>query len=146
MVLWRISKHLELNGRGGISVAGRWHHAGMPVVYLAASPAGALLEVCVHTSANDIPPSLTLLKVGGPDGDFDSITLRGLDKDWARRVEISRNLGSEWLKGGKTALLEIPSALVPETFNYLLNPLHPNAKKFQIRETFPFPFDLRLKG
>ena len=95
MVLWRISKHLELNGRGGITFAGRWHHAGTPVVYLAESPAGALIESCVHTSANDIPPSFNLLKVVGPDLPFDQTMLK---PDWSERVEITREMGSMWLR------------------------------------------------
>jgi len=146
MVLWRISRHLELNGRGGIILAGRWHHAGRPVVYLADSPADALVEACVHTSANDIPPSFTLLKVAGPDLPFDDVGIATLDQGWTRRAELTRVLGSEWLKRGRTALLRVPSALVPETRNYLLNPLHADATLFQIQESFLFPLDERLKS
>jgi RES domain-containing protein len=145
MVLWRISKHLELNGSGGITFAGRWHHAGTPVVYLAESPAGALIEACVHTSANDIPPSFTLLKVVGPDLPFDQIELSTLKPGWPGRVEITRDLGSKWLKRGSSALLRVPSALVPETANFLLNPMHADAELFQIEESFLFPFDARMK-
>jgi len=146
MILWRISRHLELNGRGGITFAGRWHHAGSPVVYLAASPAGALLESCVHTAANDIPPSFTLLRIVAPDLPVDEIEPEGLGNDWPSRAEITRDLGTEWLKHGNGALLRVPSALVPETFNYLLNPLHRDAGQYQIEETFRFPFDARLKS
>jgi RES domain-containing protein len=146
MVLWRISKHLELNGRGGITFAGRWHHAGSPVVYLAESPASALVEACVHTSASDIPPSYTLLKVVGPDLPFDEIEFSALPAGWSERVEITRELGSEWLKNGRTALLRTPSALVPETANFLLNPLHKDAGLFQIEASYLYPFDARLKS
>jgi RES domain-containing protein len=146
MILWRISRHLDLNGRGGISFAGRWHHAGTPVVYLAESPAGALIETCVHTSANDVPPSYTLLKVTGPDLPFDEIEMAKLDSGWPHRVEITRDLGSAWLQGGSRPLLCVPSALVPETANYLFNPVHANAKLFQIENSFVFPFDTRLKS
>jgi RES domain-containing protein len=66
MVLWRISRHRELTGAGGLKVHGRWHYAGQPVVYRAGSPSAALLEVCVHTSANDVPPEFTLLRFEGP--------------------------------------------------------------------------------
>jgi RES domain-containing protein len=145
MVLWRISRHLELNGRGGILFAGRWHHAGTPVVYLAESPAGALIEVCVHTSVNDIPPSYTLLKVLCPDLPMEEIERTKLGRDWLERVEKTRDLGSAWLKRGSSALLRVPSALVPETANYLLNPLHADAKRFQIEASFRYPFDVRLK-
>ncbi len=67
MVLWRISPFHDLNGEGGKLFSARWHTAGRPVVYLAGSAAGALLEMCVHTDAEDIPTSFTLLKVSGPD-------------------------------------------------------------------------------
>jgi RES domain-containing protein len=146
MILWRISRHLELDGRGGISIAGRWHHAGRPVVYLAESPAGALIETCVHTSANDIPPSFMLLKIVGPDLSCGEIELARLKQDWPERVEITRDLGTKWLEEGSAALLRVPSALVPETTNSLLNPLHPDARLFQIEKSFLYPFDARLKN
>jgi len=116
------------------------------VVYLAESPAGALVETCAHTSANDIPPSYTLLKVTGPDLPFNEISMERLNDEWKIHVEITRSLGSEWLKGRKSALLRVPSALVPETMNYVLNPLHPDATLFQIEKSFVYPFDARLKS
>jgi RES domain-containing protein len=115
-------------------------------VYLAESPAGALMETCVHTSVNDIPPSFTLLKVVGPDARVDEIKLATLKRGWRERVEITRDLGSEWLKKRAGALLRVPSALVPETFNFLLNPLHTDAALFQIEKSFLYPFDARLKS
>ena len=146
MILWRISRHRELNGRGGVFFAGRWHHAGVPVVYLAESPAGALIDTCVHLSANDVPPSFALLKVLGPDLAFDEIEIGGLGRDWADSVETTRDLGSAWLQRGSSALLRVPSALVPETANYLLNPTHADAALFQIESSFVYPFDSRLKS
>jgi RES domain-containing protein len=146
MVLWRISRHLDLSGRGGVIFPGRWHHAGAPVVYLAESPAGALVEACVHTSASDIPPSYTLLKIAYPDLKPDEIAKDKLGDEWLERVEITRSIGSDWLKSRSSALLRVPSALVPETVNYLLNPVHPDARRFQIKKSFVYPFDVRLKG
>jgi len=146
MILWRISRHLDLSGRGGLIYAGRWHHAGAPVVYLAESPAGALLETCVHTSANDIPPSFTLLKVAGPDIPFDSVPFQSLETGWPARVEITRSAGSIWLGRGASLLMRVPSTLVPETANFLFNPLHADAALFSIEGSFIYPFDARLKG
>ena len=146
MILWRISRHLDLNGRGGILFAGRWHHAGTPVDYLAESPAGALIEACAHTSANDIPPSFRLLKIVSPEIAYDEMKIAALDPDWSVRIEITRGLGSAWLKAGTAALLRVPSALVPESTNYLFNPLHMDAGLFQIEKSFLFPFDTRLKS
>lgn len=145
MVLWRISRHLDLRGTGGLKASGRWHYAGHPIVYLAASPASALLEVCVHTSANDIPPEFTLLKIEGPELDIPSIGRDNLPTDWLTRLEVTRDLGTAWLKKSEEVLLRVPSAIVPETDNFLFNPSHVQARDFRIRDAFSYPFDLRLK-
>lgn len=145
MVLWRISRHRDLSGTGGLRVPGRWHHAGYPVVYLAESPAAALLEVCVHTSANDVPPEYTLLRVEAPDGNVPRIRLADLRKDWTTRLEVTRDLGTSWLQKKEAALLEVPSAIIPATFNFLLNPMHQSAAGFRITDAFSYPFDVRLK-
>lgn len=145
MILWRISRHRDLSGTGGLRTPGRWHYAGRPVVYLAESPAAALLEVCVHTSANDVPPEFSLLRVEGPDSQVPSIRRQDLPRGWRDRTEVTRELGTAWLETGKSVLLRVPSALVPETANFLFNPLHADAARFRIAETFTYPFDVRLK-
>jgi RES domain-containing protein len=145
MVLWRISRHKDLNGIGGLKAGGRWHHPGHPVVYLAESPAGALLEVCVHTAANDVPPEFTLLRIEGPDLEIRSIPDTDLPPDWPTRFEITRSFGTAWLEQRESGLLRVPSAIVPQTANFLLNPLHPGANQFRITEALQYPFDARLK-
>ena len=72
MVLWRMNRHRDLTGTG-LRAARRWQ--GRPIVYLAESPAAALLEVCVHTSVNDAPPKFTLLKIQGPDIDVPPVNI-----------------------------------------------------------------------
>ena len=146
MVLWRISRHLDLSGTCGLRLLGRWHNIGHPVVYLATSPAAALLEVCVHTSANDIPPSYTLLKVSAPDDlPILQIDASRLPEDWQNRPDLTGDLGADWLKSNASPLLAVPSAIVPETTNILLNPLHPGAAQCTIVATQSYPFDFRLK-
>jgi RES domain-containing protein len=145
MVLWRISRHRDLSGVGGLKAAGRWHHAGHVIVYLTETPASALLEVCVHTSANDIPPEFTLLKIEGPNVEVPSIKIDDLPDDWRTQLEVTRDLGAAWLENNESVLLAVPSAIVPETVNILLNPSHKQAAKFRIADVFSYPFDLRLK-
>src|SRR6266568_3324332 len=145
MVFWRISRHRDLNGSGGLKAAGRWHYAGHPVVYLAESPAAALLEVCVHTSANDVPPEFTLLKIEGPDLKVSVITPDDLPRHWRSRLEVTRDLGTAWLQKNESVLLRVPSAIVPETLNCLFNPSHRQAAEFRIVEALAYPFDARLK-
>jgi RES domain-containing protein len=145
MVLWRISRHRDLKGIGGLKAGGRWHYPGQPVVYLSENPASALLEVCVHTAANEVPPEFTLLRIEGPDLRTPSIMETGLPENWRALLDVTRNIGTDWLRKNETVLLKIPSAIVPQTNNFLFNPLHPDASGFQIAEALSYPFDNRLK-
>jgi RES domain-containing protein len=145
MILWRISRHRDLGGVGGLRASGRWHHAGQPVVCLAGSPSAALLEVCVHTSANDVPPESTLLKIEGPEAKIAVIKPEDLPADWTARLEITRDSGTAWLREKRSVLLQVPSAIVPETANFLFNPIHADAAKFRMTDAYSYPFDLRLK-
>ncbi len=123
MFLWRISNHSALDGRGGLLAGARWHFAGQPVVYLAESPSGSLLEVLVHLELDlaSLPRTFKLLKVEVPAG----ITVRKIDAtrltaDWTNDADATAEIGSEWLTSNNSALLRVPSAILPETHNYLL--------------------------
>ena len=130
---------------GGLRAGGRWHDRGQPVVYLSESSAAALLEVCVHTAANDTPPEYTLLRVEGPDIKHVVVAFDDLPDGWQSRLDVTRKLGTDWLRPNQVALLQIPSAIVPHTSNFLFNPLHPDAKSFLVVETANYPFDPRIK-
>jgi RES domain-containing protein len=143
VVLWRISRHADLSGAGGLRAGGRWHSPGQPIVYLSESPSAALLEVCVHTAANDIPPDFTLLRIEGPDRVIPSV--KKLPNGWQLHPKITRDLGSAWLRERTTVLLRVPSAIVPMTWNFLFNPLHRDARRFRIVEMLTYPFDGRIK-
>ena len=145
MILWRISRHHDLSGGGGLRAPGRWHHAGDHVIYLAGSPAAALLEVCVHTARGDIPPDFTLLKIEGPDAGIPAVEIADLPKDWRVRFDITRDIGTTWLRSQQSTLFRVPSAVAPETANFLFNPRHPSAREFHIAEILLYPFDRRLK-
>jgi RES domain-containing protein len=144
--LWRVSRHRDLKGSGGLHAPGRWHERGLPVVYLAETPAGALLEACVHTSANDVPPKYTMLSVLVEDRiSLEELDLRKLPSGWLQQEDVTRQLGSAWLREGRAALFRVPSALVPATFNVMLNPLHRHAAKLRIQSAVQYPFDPRIK-
>ncbi len=146
MLLWRVSRHRDLSGAGGLRAPARWHEQGSRVLYLADTPAGALLESCVHTSAGDVPPNYTLLAVVVPDEVSTEVVQVGtLPSDWMDKVEATRAIGSAWLRSQRSALLRVPSALVPATFNYVLNPLHADAKRLRIESVYEYPFDPRIK-
>jgi RES domain-containing protein len=144
--LWRVSRHRDLKGIGGLHAPGRWHQRGSPVVYLAESPAGALLEACAHTSANDVPPHYILLEIQiDAHVAIESVDVNTLPAKWTEDLHATREIGSAWLRAGTAALLRIPSVLVPATFNVMLNPLHADAARLRIQSAVKYPFDPRIK-
>ncbi len=147
MFLWRISNHDGLDGRGGLLASARWHTQGRPIVYFATSPAGALMEALVNLEldAARLPRSYTLLKAEAPDDvQIRRIDVSSLPDAWTVDLAISRIAGDGWLEGRESALLEVPSAIVPDTFNILLNPLHPDAGQMRVVCQQAYPFDRRL--
>ena len=85
------------------------------------------------------------MRVEGADSQVPSIRRQDLPKGWQNQMEVTRELGTKWLERGESALLRVPCAIVPETTNFLFNPLHEGAVSFRIVEAFTYPFDVRLK-
>lgn len=147
MILWRISNYATLDGRGGLSASARWHTEGRPIVYLSESPAAALLEKLVHLELDPahLPKSYRLLKAEAPDDvTVKTLTSKELPADWITSEIATRTIGDEWLASKSTALLRVPSVIVPETFNVVLNPEHPEAGRVQVLWHAEYPWDDRL--
>lgn len=144
-VYWRISNYTDLAGIGGTVTAGRWHHKGQPVVYLADSPATALLEVLVHfeMSIDELPDRFTLLRIELPSSASKASVEKHLPENWHQHQYQTRSLGSQWLSEGSALLLKVPTVIVPHNCNYLFNPHHPEASlaKLSVEQ---FPLDPRL--
>ncbi len=146
MDLWRISRFHSLSGEGGRLYAARWNSAGNPVVYVASSPAGALVEILVHLELGDDepPPPYTLLRIAIPSR-LRASTLRvPAGEAWKSDLTVTRKIGDNWLASQRSAIARVPSVILPHTHNYLLNPLHPDANDIRIVESEPFNFDPRL--
>jgi RES domain-containing protein len=149
MLLWRISNHLELTGLGGQRLKGRWHtpSLGKRIVYLSEHPAVALIENLVNLSGDpdDLPTRFQLLKVACkesiPVGELSTSQLSGIDE---RDFPSTQTIGDAWLAGRSSALLRVPSIPSPESWNYLLNPLHPDASLLEIESARHITYDKRL--
>jgi RES domain-containing protein len=147
MVLWRISNYADLLGIGGINTSARWHTAGQPIVYLAENPSSALLEVFVHleTDEDHRPDTYQLLKIEVDDGlDFESVELSSLSPAWRSDEFETQAIGDAWLSRRRTALQRVPSAITPETWNWVLNPRHADAARLRIVHTEKQLYDVRL--
>ena len=136
---WRVCRapFADLLGEGARQYGGRWNSPGLPVVYLAEHPALAVLEVRVHL---DLPPDLlpddyVLMRVELPAEPLEVVANLSADP---------RAFGDEWLRSGRTAVLQVPSVIIPMASNLLLNPRHPAAGAARAAPPQPFQFDARL--
>jgi RES domain-containing protein len=128
-------------------VSGRWHTKGHPVVYCTLNPATALLEVLVHIEidSEDRPERFQVLRIEGPDAlSIEEIEPNALPSNWAEDIASTQSVGDGWLSERRSLLLKVPSALVPETWNVLVNPQHVQANLLKITRTYEHPFDARL--
>ena len=142
MILWRISNYADLAGKGGLIAPGRWHRQGLPIVYCCDHPSTALLEILVHMDLDELPTSFQLLKIRAPD----DIGLEASEADYAALDDIvlTREKGSNWLERRSSCLLMVPSIVLTEASNVLINPQHPDAAKLVIEKAVRYPFDSRL--
>jgi RES domain-containing protein len=147
VILWRVSNYSTLDGVGGLYVSGRWHTKGHPVVYCTLNPATALLETLVHMEidAEDRPERFQVLRIEGPDTlSVEEIKAGALPSNWVEDIAFTQNVGDGWLSEAGSLLLRVPSVLVPETWNVLVNPQHAEASLLKVAMKYEHPFDARL--
>ncbi len=149
MITWRMSGSGrvaidETQGRRG----GRWHSAGRPLLYTADACALAVMEFVVHL---ETPPPATLVAVAldVPDSlAADTLTLAELPDDWRRPDSVAcRRAGDAWLAcpmEERAAILCVPSAVVPQHRNWLLDPCHPDAARIRVVSEYATTLDERL--
>jgi len=150
MILYRITNAKyadDLSGNGARLYGGRWNSEGRAMIYLASSRSLAILESLVHLSPTNIPDDLVMLTIEVPD-DFFAIDIKLLPGNWNEYPEpnILKQIGNAFLQKNEYLLLKVPSAIVPEEFNCLMNPSHPKAVKVKITNKSPFSFDERIIG
>lgn len=151
MKVWRLcrARHAAtaFDGEGARLFGGRWNEKGVPAVYTSATLSLAALEVLVHHRVPIPPHEFTAIGCEIPDDlKINVIDLQSLPQDWQadpapRRL---RELGSEWARGLRSLVLAVPSALIPQESNYLINPMHKDFAWLKPGPPVAFPFDARL--
>ena len=136
----------DLSGEGARLFGGRWNHKLSPCIYTAESRALAILEYTVNVNIDEIPRALCMATLEIPD-EMTTWAMAQLPGNWkdAPAPNSTKSMGTQWLKRGKTAVLKIPSVIIPDEFNFILNPVHPDAKRIKILDTKDLPFDIRIK-
>jgi RES domain-containing protein len=135
------------SGQGGQHASGRWTPRGRPVVYTSASISLAVLEYTVNYRQRGWVPATVLGRATIPASvRIETVSIGELPTNWfAASAPLQlQSLGGEWLERGATAVWKVPSAVVTEEWNYLLNPLHADFRKLRLSPATPFSFDQRL--
>ena len=134
------------DGLGASLYGGRWNHKGTPVIYASASRALCALEVMVNL--RDLANDYVVIAVELPDDlTMTRIPTAALPRDWAGHVPSieTADYGTQWARELGSAVLIVPSAIIPQEQNYILNPRHPEFARLQFRAPEPFSFDERLR-
>jgi RES domain-containing protein len=147
---WRIAKRKHaraaFTGEGARLFGGRWNSPGMAVVYTAQSQSLAALEMLVHLESPELLANYILFEVGIDESLITRVELSQLPKNWRVDPPPAKvaAIGDAWVVSGASAVLCVPSALVPGENNFLLNPQHEDFPKLQVGKALPFRFDPRL--
>ena len=147
---WRINKkrHAEeaFDGEGARLYGGRWNSPGVQTVYASESRALATLEVLAGLQTNSPLPGYVLIPAEFDESLVVAIELEDVPADWKQNppAPSTQQLGDEWIARGESAVLRVPSALVPRESNYVLNPRHPDFSTIRVGEPEPVTMDPRL--
>jgi RES domain-containing protein len=149
ILAWRIAKRAQarqaFSGEGARIAGGRWNLPGDPVVYVSSTLALAAMETFIHLGEEGLSIAFDYFRIEIPG----SVTITRCDKpprSWRAEPpgESSMRCGSAWLREGRSAVLDVPSAIVPVERNLLLNPRHPHSAQLVISRPKPFAFDPRM--
>jgi RES domain-containing protein len=149
---WRIVQERfagqAFTGEGARLYGGRWNSPGHPVVYAAGSRALAVLEMLVHLDGPQLLSSYQLYEAVFPELLVTEAAADKLPRDWRDdpAPRSTQAIGDDWIRGSSSAVLRVPSVLIPEEHNYLLNPRHAEFGQVRISAPEKFAFDPRLKG
>lgn len=152
-IAWRLvkKKHAAdvLSGEGARLGGGRWNHVGIPVVYASETLSLAALELFVHFTRKDITISRSLMAIPVEIPDSVTITeilLEALETGWdsSPPPDFTSDLGIKWVREGSSAILRVPSAIIPAEHNFVINPKHPDFSKITAGDPQPFSLDDRV--
>jgi RES domain-containing protein len=149
MIVYRLSNTAyatDLTGEGARLNGGRWNHVDTPCLYTSGSRALAVLEFSVNVNVARILRYLSMVEMEIP-GDIYEVTIPDLPGNWreAPAPSSTKDFGTHLLNRREHAIIKIPSSIIPEEFNYLVNPRHPLIAACKVREVKDFIYDIRIK-
>ena len=148
MIIYRLTSRdyiNDLSGTGSKLYGGRWNSAGLNAIYGTENISLAILEILVHVKKYKLPSDYHLVTLNIPDTIKPvTISKERLKKSWKDDAAYTQFMGDEFIKSKHSLLLKVPSVIVDQENNFILNPKHPDAPKIKIISTKLFVFDKRL--
>ena len=147
MILYRFARlefNNDLSGEGARLFGGRWNSKGRPAIYTSLSISLSLLELLIHSIGYDEIQKNNLLTIDTTSLAMTEINSSQLKNGWQQDEEYTKYIGDEFLASLSTPLLKLPSAIIPEEYNILINPRHRESKKIKLKSHRDFSFDVRL--
>lgn len=150
MIVYRIGRTKyanDLTGEGARLNGGRWNHRLSPCLYTSESRSLAVLEYTVNVNIDDIPRALSMTTLDIPEKNILKLSIADLPGNWSTSPApaSTKDFGTQLLKKAEYAVIKIPSAVISDEFNYLLNPMHRESTKFSIVNIQDFIYDVRIK-
>ena len=149
MIVFRLTKEKYkniLSGKGAEIYGGRWNSKGISIIYTSESRALCTTEIAVHVPLGIIPKNYFLQTIKIPKDKILTIELNKLKSNWNNNppTPSTKDVGDLFIKNNKFLILKVPSAVVQDEFNYLINPVHKEFKKIDIIKIEEFKFYKRL--
>jgi RES domain-containing protein len=150
MIVYRVGRTKyarDVSGEGARLHGGRWNHKLTPCIYTSESRALAILEYTVNVNVEDIPRALSITTFDIPDKNILKLLPSDLPGDWknAPAPASTKDFGTSVLHSLNYPIIKIPSAVLTQEYNFLLNPLHRESIKFAIADVQDFVYDIRIK-
>lgn len=135
----------DISGTGAKLYGGRWNSKGVAALYASEHISLSVLEMLVHNRFTDFAIDLNLLHLAFADTlSIKEVKSNKLKTDWINDFDYTRFMGDQFIQAGTHAILKVPSAVIKEEHNFIINPLHADFKKIKITQTISFSTDKRL--
>jgi len=147
MILYRISNELykeDISGDGAAINGSRWNSKNVKMLYAGEYISLCILESLVHLRKIDIPADQYLLSIQIPEVEFQEIKFSKLKDKWQQHLNYTQWIGDQFISSNKHLFLKVPSAIVPQEHNFLINPLHKDFEKVKIVTSELLELDKRL--
>jgi RES domain-containing protein len=145
---WRVAKGKyggeAFSGEGALKFGGRWNSIGTPLVYTSESLSLATLEILTGGISIPLLSKYVTIPVDFEASLLESIGAANLPKEWRNYPPSikTQKIGDNWVRESKSVVLKVPSVVIREEFNYLINPFHPDFKKISIGKPEVFSFGI----